>query len=95
MAKAVDEIREAVLPILRRHGVARAGIFGSYARGDATAESDIDVLVEIGPDVGLLDFVRIKLEIEEALGQPIDLVEYDSIKPLLRDRILSEQVQIL
>ena len=95
MAKAVDEIREIVLPILRRHGVTRAGIFGSCARGDMTADSDIDVLLEISRDISLLDFVRIKLEIEEALGQKVDLVEYDTIKPLLRDQILSEQVQIL
>lgn len=95
MGKAVDAISEIVLPILKRHGVTRAGVFGSCARGDMTADSDIDVLVEIRPDIGLLDFIRIKLEIEEALGQKVDLVEYDSVKPPLKDRILREQVQIL
>jgi predicted nucleotidyltransferase len=95
MAKAIDEIKSVVLPILRRHGVTRAGIFGSCARGDMTIDSDIDILVEISSDIGLLDYIRIKLEIEEALGQEVDLVEYDTIKPLLKDRILSEQVQIL
>ena len=93
--KTVDAISEAVLPILKRHGVTRAGIFGSCARGEMTADSDIDVLVEIRRDIGLLDFIRIKLEIEEALGQKVDLVEYDSVKPRLKDRILREQVQIL
>lgn len=58
-------------------------------------DSDIDVLVEIGDDISLLDFVGIKLEIEEALGRRVDLVEYSTIKPLLKDRILSEQVEIL
>jgi len=95
MGKAVDAISEVVLPILKRHGVTRAGVFGSCARGDMTADSDIDVLVEIRRDIGLLDFIRIKLEIEEALGQKVDLVEYDSVKPALKDRILREQVQIL
>lgn len=95
MTRAIHEISDIVLPILKRHGVTRAGIFGSCARGEMTADSDIDVLVEIGRDIGLLDFIRIKLEIEEAIGQEIDLVEYDTIKPLLKDRILSEQVPIL
>jgi predicted nucleotidyltransferase len=95
MGRAVDAVREAVLPILKRHGVARAGIFGSCARGNMTADSDIDVLVEIRPDLSLLDFIRIKREIEEALGRDVDLVEYDAIKPSLRDRILAEQVPIL
>jgi predicted nucleotidyltransferase len=43
----------------------------------------------------LLDFVGLKIEIEEALGRKVDLVEYDTIKPLLKDRILREEVPIL
>ena len=95
MVLTIDAIRRAVLPILRRHNVTRAGIFGSCARGEVTDDSDVDLLVEINSDIGLLDFVGIKLEIEEALGREVDLVEYDTIKPLLKDRILQEQVQIL
>ena len=91
----IGDIREKILPILRRYGVKKAGLFGSYVRGEAREDSDIDILVEIEKDISLLDFVRIKLEIEEALGMKVDLVEYDTIKPLLRDRILSEQVVII
>jgi predicted nucleotidyltransferase len=95
METPVDAVKKAVLPVLRRHEVIRAGIFGSCARDDMTAESDIDVLVEIRPDISLLDFIGIKLEIEQAIGKEVDLVEYDAIKPPLRDRILREQVVIL
>ncbi len=95
MVKAIDEIKEAVLPVLKHHGVQRAGIFGSYVRGNVREDSDIDLLVEINTDISLLDFIGIKLELEEVLNHKVDLVEYDSIKPLLKDRILSEQVQIL
>ncbi len=70
-------------------------MFGSLTRGEIREDSDIDVLVEIEDDISLLDFVGIKLEIEEALGRKIDLVEYSTIKPLLKERILSEQVEIL
>ena len=95
MSKSIQEIRETVLPILRRHGVSRAGVFGSHATGAATGRSDVDLLVEIKDDISMLDFVGLKLEIEEALGQQVDLVEYDAIKPLLKERILSEQAPIL
>ncbi len=93
--KTVGEVRDIALPILRRHGVFKAGIFGSCARGEMAVGSDIDMLVEIREDISLLDFIRIKQEITEALGRNVDLVEYDALKPLLRDRILNEQVPIL
>jgi len=60
-----------------------------------TADSDLDILVEIEQDISLLDFVGLKLEIEQALNRKVDLVEYSTIKPLLRERILSEQEIIL
>lgn len=56
--------------------------------------SDIDILVEIEKDISLLDFVALKLELEETLGRKVDLVEFDTIKPRLRERILKEQVVI-
>ena len=59
------------------------------------ADSDIDILVEIGKDISLLDFVGLKLELEEVLENKVDLVEYKTIKPLLKERILKEQVMIL
>jgi predicted nucleotidyltransferase len=93
--KQIDAIRNKVIPILKRYGVEKAAIFGSVMRGESTAGSDIDILVEIGNDMSLLDFVGLKIEIEEALGKDVDLVEYSTIKPLIKERILSEQVVIL
>lgn len=89
------EIKNKTLPILRRYGAIRAGLFGSYVRGEIKEDSDIDILVEIEKDISLLDFVGMKLEIEEVLGREVDLVEYNTIKPLLKERILEEQVVIL
>lgn len=91
----LKEIKNKILPILRSYGAKRAGLFGSYVRGEIREGSDIDILVEIEKDISLLDFVGIKLEIEEVLGSEVDLVEYNTIKPLLRERILKEQVVIL
>lgn len=91
----IEQIKEQVLPILGRHGAKRAGLFGSLVREEMTEGSDIDILVELNKDLSLLDFIGIKLEIEERLGKKVDLVEYDTLKPLLKDRILKEEVRIL
>lgn len=92
----VKEIKKKILPILKKYGVKRAGVFGSMVRGEAREDSDVDILVEIErDDISLLDFVGIKLELEEALNRKVDLVEYSTIKPLIRERILSEEVPIL
>jgi hypothetical protein len=91
----IEQLKQKIIPILKRYGAEKAGLFGSYVRGEATADSDIDILVQIGKDISLLDFVGLKLEIEEALNRKVDLVEYDTIKPVLRERILCEQEIIL
>jgi predicted nucleotidyltransferase len=91
----VGEIKKRIIPILRKYGVRKASIFGSAVREEMKESSDVDILVEIDRDISLLDFVALKLELEDALGRRVDLVEYDTIKPRLRDRILKEQVVIL
>lgn len=91
----VEVIKDKIIPILQRYDVRRAAIFGSLARGDIKVTSDVDLLVEIGRDISLLDFIGLKLEIEDALGMKVDLVEYSTIKPLIKEKILSEQVVIL
>jgi len=95
MKTNIEEIKRKILPILQHYGIKRAGLFGSCVKAEMREDSDIDILVEIESDISLLDFVGIKLEIEEALGRKIDLVEYCAIKPLLREKILNEQVVIL
>jgi predicted nucleotidyltransferase len=95
MTKEIDEIRRKIAPIFKRYGVKRAGVFGSCVRGKMREDSDIDILVEIEKDISLLDFVGLKLEIEDVLQRKVDLVEYCTVKPILRERILSEEVAIL
>lgn len=91
----IEEIKEKILPVLQRYGVKRAALFGSCVRGEMKEDSDIDILVEIEEDISLLDFVGLKQEIEEEIGKRVDLVEYNTIKPILKERILNEQVVIL
>jgi len=95
MDPRIDQIKQRILPVLNRHGVKRAALFGSVVRGEMRDDSDIDILVDIDRDMSLLDFVGIKLEIEDVLQKKVDLVEYSTIKPLIKDRILKEQEVIL
>ena len=95
MKDYIKKLGNKIVPVLRRYEVVRAALFGSCVRDELREDSDIDVLVEIKKDISLLDFVGLKLEIEEALGRKVDLIEYNTIKPLLRERILKEQVVIL
>jgi len=79
---------------LRKHHIKRAGLFGSVAEGTATDTSDIDLLVELGSEISLLDFVGIKYELEDLLNKKVDLVEYQAIKPRLKERILAQEIWI-
>ena len=91
----IKEIENKILPVLKQYRVRRASLFGSIVRGEMTEESDIDILVELPETASLLDLAGLKIDIEELLGGNVDVLTYDSLHPLLRDRILSEQVAIL
>ncbi len=93
LSKDLQTIRKQTVPILRRYGVKRASVFGSFARGDNKKKSDVDLLVEV-PPMGLLEFVGLKQDLEERLGRRVDLVSYRSVHPVLKRHILREQVAI-
>ena len=95
MSRAIEEIRNRITPVLRKHGVRRAWIFGSIARGEARPESDLDLLVEFEEGRSLLDLVDLRLVLEDLLGREADVVTYASLHPGLRERVLEEQVEIL
>jgi predicted nucleotidyltransferase len=90
----IEEIRQKVSPILSKYNVRKASVFGSFAKQTSIDSSDVDILVELDPALSLLDFVGIKLEIEDALDKKVDLVEFDAIKPAIKKSILASQVNI-
>ena len=91
----LEEIREKIIPLLRSYGVKKAALFGSFVRGEEREDSDIDILVEFEGEKSLLDLAGLKIELEELLGRKIDVLTYNSLHPLLKDRILKEQKVIL
>ncbi|MDK2896909.1 MAG: uncharacterized protein PWP04_1029 [Candidatus Atribacteria bacterium] len=90
----VEEIKKKIIPVLQRYQVQRASIFGSVVRGEDAPESDIDILVELNDNLSLLDFVALKLELEEVLHKRVDLVEKKTLKETIKDDVLAQEVQI-
>ena len=74
-------------------GVASLYIFGSVARGNEGAKSDVDILVRFSKPVGLFEFLEVKSYLKDLPGVPVDLVTEDALKPQLRERILAEAVR--
>ncbi len=91
----IEEIKKTLIEVLRKHGVKKAALFGSIVRGEATEESDIDLLIEFEGRKSLLDLAGLKLELQEILRRRVDVLTYKSLHPLLKERILSEQEVIL
>lgn len=69
----------------------KAALFGSVVRGEATNDSDIDMLVQAPDHMSLFGFIDIKLALEDTLGKSVDLVDYDAIKPRLKPYILHDE----
>lgn len=93
--KQLLTFKRKVVPLLKEAGVTRSSLFGSYVRGENRKNSDIDILVDLPRGKSLFDLIDLQMKLEETLGRKIDVVTYRSLHPLLKDRILSEQVQIL
>ncbi|HAZ28389.1 MAG TPA: hypothetical protein DCY48_01275 [Candidatus Magasanikbacteria bacterium] len=86
---------QTIQDTLRRHEVKRADLFGSFARGDADDDSDIDILFEFKGSKSLLDHAALKRVLEEALNKKVDLVTYDSLYPRLKSSIMRNTVSLI
>jgi predicted nucleotidyltransferase len=80
------EILKRSEPALRARGVSRAAVFGSVARGDHQPDSDIDIMVEIGPEahITVFDYVDLKDYIASMFDGPVDVVNREGLKPYVR-----------
>ena len=89
----IEKMKSKIVRILERAGVVRAGIFGSYARGEEKKNSDVDILIEF--DGSLLDLVGLEMELNKILGVKVDLLTYGGVSSYLKDRILGEEIRII
>jgi hypothetical protein len=90
MHPLLEAHRTRIAAVAARHGVRALFVFGSMARGDAGAESDVDFLVDLEPGRSLFDLGRMATELEDLLGRPVDVVTRAGLRERLRDRVLRE-----
>ncbi len=80
--------------VAKEYSVKTMGVFGSVARDEQTGQSDIDLLVEFSKPVGFVTFMRLENFLSERLGKQVDLVTPDSLKPVIRQDVLSEVIYV-
>lgn len=93
-AGVLQEYREQILDLARRHGARNVRVFGSLARGEGGESSDLDLLVTLGEGRSLLDLVGLKQDLEDLVHRPVDVVPERALSPYLRERVLSEAVPL-
>jgi hypothetical protein len=86
----LSDHRIALLDLARRHGVSALRVFGSVARGEDGADSDIDLLVDPGPDTTLFELGALLDDIQALLGTRVDLMTPAALSPRIRQRVLNE-----
>lgn len=95
MSPTIKRIKKIAVPVLRKRGVRKGAVFGSVARGEAGAKSDIDMLIQQPKGkFSLLDLVALERELSERLGRKVDLLTYDGIHHRVKDYILRDAVTI-
>jgi uncharacterized protein len=92
--KELEKMKPKIINILKKRGIKKAAIFGSFARGEQKKGSDIDILIEPPEGMGL-EFFGLNLELEKELGLRVDLLTYKSINPHLKEYILNDEVKII
>jgi hypothetical protein len=94
----LDQLRaergQEILAIAHKHGVRSVRVFGSFARGEAREDSDLDLLIQAGP--GRTPFFPggLLADLEEALGRKVDVVEENGLHWVIRERVLKEAVPL-
>ena len=94
LKELLTEKRDEILSLATKYGAFNVRIFGSVARGDETADSDVDFLVELEPGRNLLDRIALIQDLEDLLGTKVDVATVKGLREYFRDRILREAVPL-
>jgi predicted nucleotidyltransferase len=94
VSERIHEKRDQILQIAARHGAYNVRVFGSTARNDAGPESDVDLLVDVGPAHSRWFPAGLVLDLEELLGHKVDVVTEGALHWYIRDRVLEEAVPL-
>jgi len=90
----IETHRTELLALARRRGVTGVRVFGSMSRGDGSNNSDVDLLVTLGPGISGLALGGLLLDAQELLGRRVDVVTEASLHPALRERVVKSAVPL-
>jgi len=93
-SELLKDKREAILQVAAKHGARNVRVFGSVARGEADEQSDIDFLVDMESGRSLLDLGGLLVDLQDLLGQNVDVVTERGLKPRIREKVLHEAVAL-
>jgi predicted nucleotidyltransferase len=88
------ELRHLQPELQKRYPIREMGVFGSWVRGEQREDSDLDVLVDLGDGITLIQFLGLQYELSDRLGIEVDLVMADALRPRIGKRILAEAVML-
>jgi predicted nucleotidyltransferase len=92
MPYSIEQLKDIISPIARQHGVKKVYLFGSYARGEADKDSDVDLKIEKGKLRSLFQLSGFRLDVEDALHLPVDLVTSDALDKTFLEGIEKDEV---
>ncbi|MHC4071853.1 MAG: nucleotidyltransferase family protein [Planctomycetota bacterium] len=92
--RLLSEKRDEICAIASKHGAYNIRIFGSVARGEAGADSDIDFLIDAGPTTSSWFPAGLILDLEEILGQRVEVVTTKALNPHIREHVLREAIPL-
>ena len=86
--------RDDILAIAKQYHAPNIRVFGSVVRGEATADSDIDFLVDVSPEQTLFDLIRLTRSLKELLGCEVDVAQSTVLHPKIRDEVLHDAIPL-
>ena len=90
----IKKIKMDITNLKKNYGIKKIGVFGSYARGEETRESDVDILVEFHETPDLFKFFSLEEYLEKLLNKKIDMVRPQGLKAKIKDNVLSEVIYL-
>ncbi len=94
LRQLIEEKRDDIVNIAAKHGAKNVRLFGSVARGDDRPDSDVDLLVDVGPTTSSWFPAGLILDLEQVLGRPVEIVTEKGLNPLIREHVLQEAVPL-